>query len=176
MTDNLFEVNWSQLDSMNYVSSLMYETGVIWLGRKVAILDPHCMPITKISLVPPEEMVILFNNTNTLTSQCTIRNCYEWNQFVQSCYVLRCKDNKSWKDSDGEKMNLKEWSEHNRNNSEFCRTGSKPFTKDVVFTIYDSIRCKRLIIDGTHRATILTNECENKNDDTQIQPMRIWDY
>ena len=65
MNNDSFEVNWSHIEPMNYVSSLMDETGVIWLGRTLVIRDPCHTFIAKFHLVTPEEIVILFNNTNT---------------------------------------------------------------------------------------------------------------
>jgi hypothetical protein len=175
MTDDSFKVNWSHIEPMNYVSSLMDETGVIWLGRTLVITDPRRTFIAKFPLVPPEEIVILFNNTNTLTRQYTIRSCFDWKAFADSCYVLGCKDNKSWRDAEGEKMNLKDWSQNKRNEAKFNRSGNEPFSKDIIFTAYDSNKQKRLIIDGTHRATILTNDCWDKKENIQIQPMHIWE-
>ena len=43
-------------------------------------------------------------------------------------------------------------------------------TDDIIITAYDTDKRKRLIIDGIHRASILTNEC-----DVEFSPVKIYE-
>jgi hypothetical protein len=47
-----------------------------------------------------------------------------------------------------------------KNDSDFMRT--RDFENDIIVTAYDTKKDKRLIIDGIHRAAILTPETEKQ--------------
>lgn len=122
-------------------------------------------------MFPPEDLVILFDVTETKTRKCTINQGTDWKRFSDSCYVQGCMGGKTWKDVDGKKMPLRTWAKEKRNDHEFIR--NRAFDNDIIITAYDTDKRKRLIIDGIHRASILTNECENRN--IEFTPMKIYE-
>ena len=166
-----FSADWAQINILEFVQYTMFNTGVIWLGRSAFVIDQHSRQIGACFLVPPEELVSLFSVTETKTRECIINRGNDWKNFSDSCYVQGCMDGKTWKDVDGKKMPLREWAKEKRNDHEFTRNRS--FDNDIIITAYDTDKRKRLIIDGIRRASILTNECENK--DAEFSPMKIWE-
>ena len=166
-----FSADWAQINILEFVQYTMFNTGVIWLGRSAFVIDQHSRQIGACFLVNPEDLVSLFNITETKTRECIINRSHDWKTFSDSCYVQGCMDGKTWKDVDGKKMPLREWAKEKRNDHEFTRNRS--FDDDIIITAYDADKRKRLIIDGIRRASILTNECENK--DAEFSPMKIWE-
>ena len=73
---------------------------------------------------------------------------------------------------EGKKLPLKEWADEKWHNQEFIR--DRPFDNDIIITMYDTDKQKRLIIDGIHRATILRSEYENRHVEL-LSPMRVWE-
>jgi hypothetical protein len=169
---DLFCMKWNDLSRLEFVQYTMYNTGVIWLGRTALVIDSHSRQIGACFLIPPEDLISLFNVTDTKTRECIINRGVDWKNFSDSCYVLGCKDNKTWRDAEGKKLPLKEWADEKRHKQEFIR--DRPFDNDIIITVYDTDKQKRLIIDGIHRATILTNECENRHVEL-LSPMRVWE-
>jgi hypothetical protein len=100
----------------------------------------------------------LFNETQTLARECVINLCQYWKEFISdSCYYLSCKDGKNWLDEDGKKQTFNEWMEidNHRRKEEYIFDSSR-FNDNVIITLYDTVKQKRLILDGQHRASAIT--------------------
>jgi hypothetical protein len=100
MSDS-FSAEWTQMNPLEFVRYTMSNTGVIWLGRSAFVVDPHSRQIGTCIMVPPEDLVSLFDVTETKTRECTINQGTDWKRFSDSCYVQWCMDGKTWKDVDG---------------------------------------------------------------------------
>jgi hypothetical protein len=78
-----------------------------------------------------------------------------------SCYYLSCKDGKNWQNEDGRKQTFKEWMEaDNHRKKEKYIFDSSRFEDNVIITAYDTVKQKRLVLDGQHRASAITIACE----------------
>jgi hypothetical protein len=68
---------------------------------------------------------------------------------------------KNWQNEDGKKQTFKEWMEadNHRQKEQYIFDISR-FNDNVIITVYDTVKQKRLILDGQHRASAITIACE----------------
>ncbi|MBI4548286.1 MAG: hypothetical protein HY707_09915 [Ignavibacteriae bacterium] len=149
-----FTGRWNPLLEKTYIDETRKATQVIWLGR-IAVLNQYV-----VRLVTDNDLLCLFKIIGLCTRQCSIDSYDQWNHFADSCYLVRYKNDKQWQREDAENYTLKEFASDKQNDPEFTRQGE--FTGNIIISAYDTQRDKRVIIDGIHRATILTNECEKQ--------------
>ena len=100
----------------------------------------------------------IFNITRTQTYECIISSDNDWIDFISdSCYSLNCEDGKSWTDVDGKKQTFLDWmaTATVRYDSKYIFEREK-FLDNIIITIFDTTKQKRLIVDGMQRAAVLT--------------------
>jgi hypothetical protein len=149
-----FTGKWAPLTAKAYVDETREATQVIWLGR-IAALNQQ-----KVAFATDDDLISLFQISRLGTRQWSIASYDAWESFSESCYLVRYKYGKQWQDEDAENYTLKEFACEKQKDPEFTREGE--FTHNIIISAYDTQRDKRVIIDGIHRATILTVECEKR--------------
>jgi hypothetical protein len=160
MTD-VFQVNWKPLSSQEYLDAARKATDLIWLGRSAYVPIPG-VPII-LQVATDQDLIDLFNLLDIKTRRYEINQSYdEWKEFSNSCFTVWYKNNKGWKDVGAQNYMLSELVSEKipKNDSDFMRT--RDFENDIIVTAYDTKKDKRLIIDGIHRAAILTSETEKQ--------------
>ena len=150
-----FQGQWDPLGEQTYIDETRKATQVIWLGR-IAVLNQQYV----VQLATDDDLISLLKISGLGTRQCSIGSYDAWESFSESCYLVRYKNGKQWQHEDAENYTLKEFASEKQNDPEFARKGE--FTHKIIISAYDTQRDKRVIIDGVHRATILTNECEKR--------------
>jgi hypothetical protein len=145
-----------EVDPITYIKEAKKKTGILWLGRFFSDVD----------------LEDIFRITETKAYEYVIHSCSDWRKFIASCYsVSSCKNcgNEAWRAINGEKELLLEWmqSQRNRekanvdlsNNYKFFKYNKEKFNEDnVLITLVDTRKKKRLMVDGLHKAAALTME------------------
>ena len=153
---------WEALEPDIYLDTTRDNTGVIWLGRRCFVHVNGTM-VANFGL-PNEELKAIMGLYALKTWQCTIESSSEWNQFATSSYLVRYKNDKDWKCPNAENEILQEFAIRKEQDAEFIRRidpqthNAEEFKTDAIITAFDSKLCKRVIVDGIHRAVIMTNE------------------
>ena len=150
-----FTGKWAPLTAKTYIDETRKATQVIWLGR-IGVLNQKYV----VQLATDDDLISLLKISGLGTRQCSIATYDAWDGFSESCYLVRYKYNKQWQHEEAENYTLKEFALEKQNESEFIR--NREFSHNIIITGYDTQRDKRVIIDGLHRAVILTNECEKQ--------------
>ena len=166
----MFHANWTTIPVIQYLFEAGRKTRTFWLGNYW-----YDGIGNEVRRFPIQILEGIFSITSTQTFQCIIHSCSEWNNFISdSLYVLDLTPSgKSWNDTDAKKTSFKEWfvGKNIRNDSNYQKLDEKEFKKDnVIVTVFDTKKEKRLIVDGWHRAAALTMACE---DGINIPEVRI---
>lgn len=153
----MFPGNWSEILPVSYMVEARNRIKVIWLGKPIAIPDQHGIP--KYYFVNSNDFLAnIFNITRTRTHECIISSDDDWIDFVSdSCYSINCEDGKSWTDVDGKKQSFLDWmtTAKVRSDSKY-NFESEKFLDNIVITVFDTTKRKRLIVDVTCSAAALT--------------------
>jgi hypothetical protein len=151
---------WNSIDVECYISKTKQRIDVISL-------------ITR-STIPDNELVHIFKISNTKTRECLINNNQEWRDFIETCYSLSCEPlPDGWMNVHGRKKIFLKWMEDecakeitknftrpNEQKSNFYKFDNSKFKDQVIVTLFDTKKDKRLIIDGLHRSVALTMACK----------------
>jgi hypothetical protein len=76
---------------------------------------------------------------------------------ANSCYSLHViPEGKDWEDVDSKKQSFAEWfNSQKAKQNEYSDLDSKKFLDNIIITTFDTIKNKRLIVDGMHRSYAL---------------------
>jgi hypothetical protein len=164
----MFEGSWNPVSHPEYILVTRKRTKIIWLGNTFSYFQFGNI-ICYFERFSLNELVTLFNVTKTQCKKISINSCEEWIKFSESCYSTSCKNGKNWTDIDAKKETLKEWITRAdvSTKPEFQFDETK-FKDNIIITIYDNRKQKRLIIDGIHRAVALTIACMNQHSIPQV--------
>ena len=159
-----FEGKWNKLDETSYLDQAKATTKVIWLGRPTKFIVAGIPIVTELS---NDDLIALFRVSGLETKSYLISSYGDWEEFSKSCHTIWYKDGKDWKDRDAQNYNLHELVHEREKDPKFIRhvdpaTGVSEFDSDIIVTAYDPEIRKRLIVDGIHRAVILTNETKQR--------------
>ena len=111
-----------------------------------------------------QNLIGLFQQLGLKAKQCEIDGSYEeWHEFYESCYTVWYKDKITgkqtrWESPTAQNYSLRELAEKMEciHENDFIRKGE--FEQHNIITAYDQERDLRLLVDGIHRASILTME------------------
>ena len=129
---------------------------------------------TRFFYTPIKDMVDIFDVTNTKCRKFIINNNDNFFKFIQTCYSLSCEpEPDSWTNKNGKKKSFLNWMKDNnvreKTNNPVIQTNERhnffkfdinKFDNEVIITVFDTKKDKRLLIDGLHRAAALTMVCE----------------
>lgn len=154
----IFRGNWIDLPVRDYLDSVGRRTLVFWIGN--VGVDPLGNIIRRF---PVDIIEGIFYVSRTSTRVCNIESPVEWLSFIDSCYSLGCRncDNEGWRALTGRKLPFTEWmaSEDLMNDQSYFTFDERKFSDPVICTVFDTLKQKRLIVDGLHRARALTFAC-----------------
>jgi hypothetical protein len=156
----MFEENWNSIPHEEYIAETRKRTRIIWVGNTFWYCQNGSV-ICHFGRFSLNELVALFNVTKTQYRKLSINSCDQWKEFFDSCNSTNCKNGKNWMDINVKKLTLKEWmiTADVRTKPEF-QFDEKRFNDNIIITVYDSRKQRRLIIDGIHRGAALTIACE----------------
>ena len=148
----MFQGSWNNTLPISYIAEARKRTRVIWLGNLT-------LPRGYFSIdILPE----IFNITKTQTREWIISSPNDWIDFISGpCYCLNCEDDKSWMDVNGKKQKFLDWmaTAKVRYDIKYAFQTAR-FSDNVIITVFDATKQKRLIVDGMNRAAALTICCE----------------
>lgn len=157
-------MRYQELDVIEYIKRAVEHARVIWLGRKGEVTDSHGFVLGKVALIPIDELATMFAVNEIECRKWTINTQAEWQAFTENTYVMACKDGKTWKDLDGEKLKLTD--------SLSVYTERKgEIDNNIILTVFDEETDDRLIVDGNNRACIITRELNLPG----FKPVEIWE-
>jgi hypothetical protein len=182
----MYPANWEVIQTIDYINETRKRTSVLWLGHtykqqiSFSIGDNILTSANiQISRFGPELLNDIFRITMTRARMYIIRSCKEWMDFIDSSYSLGIRGNENkrkegWRAADGEKEPFKDcmYTEDIRKKAvddkydparrNYFRYNLEEASKDnIIITVYDELKQKRLIVDGLHRAAALTRACED---------------
>lgn len=167
----MFEGGWNDITPASYIVEARQRISIIWLGKPVA----HC----EIGYFEPFSTDILaniFNISRTKARECIISSPNDWIDFVsESLYSPVCEYGKNWTDIDGKKQTFLNWmstSKTRHDNKRIFET--EMFSDNVIITIFDTTKQKRLIVDGINRATALTIASETGIDIPAVKVLECY--
>jgi DNA-binding transcriptional MerR regulator len=155
---------WQDMAEADFIRDAQQRTSVIWWGGAASV-NVGGVPI-RVPHVPIADVVAMFRVLSVKTRTREIIGFSEWHDFAKTCYTVHYKDGKGWQNADAKNYSLLELAKDKASEASFIRekdNSGKPteFTDDVIVTVYDSSKGKRVMVDGTHRAVILLNEAQN---------------
>lgn len=157
---------WQPLALTDFIVQARQRTGVIWWGGGGTVpLGPTPIAFRFLS---QDDLEALFRVLGIATRQYEIRGFEEWNRFAKSCHTVSYKDGKGWQLIDAKNYSLEDLAKDNIEEPSFVRRidqvshAPEEFGDGVIVTAYDTMKRKRLILDGIHRAAIMTNESKSR--------------
>ena len=151
------ESEWREIAVIDYIIQAKSRTRVIWLGGI----------ISSFRIVEG-----VFRVTRTKARELISTKCERWQSFVaNSCYSLHViPERKDWEDVDSKKQSFAEWfnSQKAKQNG-YSDLDSKKFLDNIIITTFDTIKNKRLIVDGMHRSYALLKACYDKVDIPEVK-------
>jgi hypothetical protein len=135
------------------------------LGMKELIQHskaPHTLDVMWFN-APSTELFGLCNILGIRGRQLHITTIDDWRKLAITCLTVHYHDQKdkdaNWFDLGARSYTIKKWSLK----QPIKRQGQ--FTNNAITSVYDTVRKKRILIDGNKRATVLTTE-----DQSQTKP------
>ena len=168
------------LPIVEYVRGARQRTSVIWWGMRPS-LDLNAVhhalnlpslisaPLIRLDFLPEHELVSLFDALDIRARTFSVRGFAEWDSFSKSGITVRYKNGLDWHSKTAVNYSLRDLASDTKGNPEFSRRVDplslepRDFEDDVIVTAYNPVRKQRLIVDGIHRAAILTNESNDKS-------------
>lgn len=143
----IFQGDWYNMSVEEYITNTRNRTGIIWIGRLYA--------------TPMNDLMGIFNVTNTRTRACHITSPHQWDAFISSCYSLECENaGENWMSINGRKILFRDYMSRVAADPSFFAYNESKFEDRIFCTVYDTQKRSRLIVDGSHRANALTLECD----------------
>ena len=154
-------MNSEPLNCEEYINKSKNKAGVISI-------------ITRDYYTPIKDLVDIFDVTNTKCRKFIINSNDKFCKFVETCYSLSCEpEPDSWTNKIGKKTPFLKWMKDNnvreiannhiiqsKEKRNFFKFDINKFDNEVIITVFDTKKDKRLLIDGLHRAAALTMVCE----------------
>jgi hypothetical protein len=141
-------VGWNHLELSELIMKSKEKVIVAWIGRSLS----------------KEDMLTLCNYLGVQSRQLKVGTREIWQQEIEKdCYVAHYHDGTGTEvDCDNPSavhFTLQEWGLIHGNDPEY-----KNKTGDVLISTFDTIRKKRVIVDGIHRAAVMSSEYSNSSD------------
>lgn len=145
---------WVDLNMNDLVQQTRIEAKIIWLQLPNPVLLPLCEIL------------------GIRSRQCRISTRDVWEQFANSCYVVSYHDRHgndvNWDRPEARHYTLQDWVSMHGNNPSFRRSGN------IIISVYDSVKEKRVIVDGIHRGALLSSW--NSGQDNQFSENSVYEW
>ncbi|HEV2225389.1 MAG TPA: hypothetical protein VGR56_01135 [Nitrososphaerales archaeon] len=174
LTGQTWRRSFRIIPNVEFIRGARQRTSVIWWGGhgELSLRLVQGTPATPAShlskipfdLLPENEVNSLFSILGIKSRTFRIDGFLEWDSFSKTCYVVRYKDGLDWRAPNAKNYSLQELTLDSRGDPTFVREVDpltfepKDFNDDVIVTVFHAGNKRRLIVDGIHRAVILTNE------------------
>jgi len=181
----LTELDCIDVPIETYTSLVFQRSNTIWLGKFISPSMHIYIGNKNLNLLSS-----IFHINNIKTRHCKLLSCGDWIKFIETCYSLGCENcgEDGWSASEGRKLKFDVWMDKvearkgtNSQNPDltqkctfFKYDDSKFRENNVILTVYDEGKTKRLIIDGLHRAAALTMACEEGKSISEVKVLECY--
>ncbi|HJT46890.1 MAG TPA: hypothetical protein VJ729_01820 [Nitrososphaeraceae archaeon] len=165
----MFESSWNEIPPTSYIVEARKRIRIIWLGKPVVL--PERYGLLNVELFSTDMLANIFDISKTKARECIVSSANDWIDFVsERLYCPVCEDGKNWNDIDGKKLSFLDWMSTSkvRNDSKYIFEKER-FSDNIIITIFDTTKQKRLIVDGINRAAALTIASETGVDIPSIK-------
>jgi hypothetical protein len=136
MAVDSFQGSWDPLDMDVLVNHSRQEVRIAWFSISNTILQPLC------------------DKVGIHSRQCTISTREVWQAYANTCLVVSYCDDRGndigWFAPQARHRTLHDWSVLHGDEPTYQRPGK------IIVSAYDSIKGKRIVVDGIHRAAVIT--------------------
>lgn len=111
----MFNEDWKNIKSLEYINEARTRTGVLWLGHTYPASissrinnNIHVTVNVQLARFEPDILVDIFNITETKARTYCISSASIWNEFIDGCYAVGISGNENerkegWRAKDGVK-------------------------------------------------------------------------